>query len=83
MAPRWPADFGQVARRAYAGTMVAYLDAGTGSMLMAAFAGGAAGIGVLFRLYGHRILGVFSKKHREQAVEAFDDLMGTQHSTDT
>ena len=44
--------------------MFAYLDAGTGSMLMAAFAGGAAGIGVLLRLYGHRILGVFSKKHR-------------------
>ena len=33
-------------------------------MLMAAFAGGAAGIGVLVRLYWHRILGVFSKKHQ-------------------
>jgi hypothetical protein len=56
--------------------MFAYLDAGTGSMLMAAFAGGAAGIGVLLRLYGHRILGVFSKKHRQAAEESFGDLMG-------
>lgn len=56
--------------------MLSYLDAGTGSMLMAAFAGGAAGIGVLLRLYGHRILGVFSKKHRQQAEETFGDLMG-------
>lgn len=56
--------------------MFSYLDAGTGSMLMAAFAGGAAGIGVLFRMYGHRIMGVFSKKHRHQAEESFGDLMG-------
>ena len=56
--------------------MFAYLDAGTGSMLMAAFAGGAAGIGVLLRLYGHRFLGIFSKKHRSQAEDTFGDLMG-------
>lgn len=67
-------------REGYAAGMIAYLDAGTGSMLMAAFAGGAAGFGVLIRLYGHRILGVVSKKHREKAVEEFDDLMGTSHS---
>lgn len=62
--------------------MIAYLDVGTGSMLMAAFAGGAAGIGVLLRLYAHRILGVFSKKHRSQAEETFGDLMG-QAPSDT
>ena len=56
--------------------MFAYLDAGTGSMLMAAFAGGAAGIGVLLRLYGDRFLGIFSKKHRSQAEDTFGDLMG-------
>jgi hypothetical protein len=56
--------------------VLTYLDAGTGSMLMAAFAGGAAGVGVLLRLYGHRILGVFSKKHRAAAEETFGDLMG-------
>jgi len=62
--------------------MISYLDASTGSMLMAAFAGGAAGIGVLLRLYGHRFLGVFSKKHRAQAEAAHADLMGTTSSDD-
>jgi hypothetical protein len=57
--------------------MLSYLDAGTGSMLMAAFAGGAAGIGVLLRMYGHRFLGVFSKKHKAQAEEEFHELMGS------
>jgi hypothetical protein len=56
--------------------MLSYLDASTGSMLMAAFAGGAAGIGVLCRMYGHRILGVFSKRHKAQAAEEFGELMG-------
>ena len=56
--------------------MVSYLDATTGSMLMAAVAGGAAGIGVLLRMYGHRILGVVSKKHKAQAEESFGELMG-------
>ena len=60
--------------------MLSYLDAGTGSMLMAAVAGGAAGIGVLARLYGHRILGVFSKKHKAQAEETFGELMGNKIS---
>ncbi len=64
----------------YAGPMLSYLDAGTGSMLMAAFAGGAAGIGVLARLYGHRILGVFSKKHKAQAEDTFGELMGNKPS---
>jgi hypothetical protein len=62
--------------------MLSYLDAGTGSMLMAAFAGGAAGIGVLARMYGHRILGVFSKKHKAQAEDEFHELMGSK-STDS
>ena len=60
--------------------MLSYLDASTGSMLLAAFAGGAAGIGVLARLYGHRILGVFSKKHKVQAEETFGELMGNKPS---
>jgi hypothetical protein len=58
--------------------MFSYLDAGTGSMIIAAFAGGAAGIGVLLKMYGHRILGVFSKKHRLQADEARAQLVGDQ-----
>jgi hypothetical protein len=55
--------------------MFGYLDPGTGSMIVAAFAGGAAGIGVLARMYGHRFLGIFSKKHRAQADEARAQLV--------
>lgn len=57
--------------------MLSYLDPGTGSMIAAAFAGGAAGVGVLFRMYGHRLLGVFSKKHRHQAAAAQAELVGS------
>lgn len=45
-------------------------------MLVAAFAGGAAGFGVLLRIYGHRIAGVFSKKHRAAAEAARSELLG-------
>ena len=57
--------------------MLSYLDPGTGSMIAAAFAGGAAGIGVLLRMYGHRVLGVFSKKHRVRAEETQAELVGS------
>lgn len=56
--------------------MIGYLDAGTGSMIVAALAGGAAGVGVLLRMYGNRFLGIFSKKHRAQAEQARADLVG-------
>jgi hypothetical protein len=56
--------------------MLSYLDPGTGSMIAAAFAGGIAGFGVLLRVYGHRIAGVFSKKHRAQAEAARAELLG-------
>ncbi|MDY7100413.1 MAG: hypothetical protein S0880_04430 [Actinomycetota bacterium] len=55
--------------------MFAYLDAGTGSMIAAAFAGGAAGIGVLVKMYSHRILGVVSPKHRQRAAAARAELV--------
>lgn len=62
--------------------MFAYLDAGTGSVLLAAFAGGAAGITVLGRVYWHRFLGIFSKKHREAAAEATAELVGDRAGDD-
>jgi hypothetical protein len=49
--------------------MLSYLDPGTGSMIAAAFAGGLAGMFVFFKLYWHRFLGIFSKKHRVKAEE--------------
>ena len=67
----------------YGHPMFSYLDAGTGSMIVAAFAGGAAGIGVLIKMYSQRVLGVFSKKHRQQAEEIRAQLVGdTTEETD-
>jgi hypothetical protein len=57
--------------------MLSYLDAATGSMIAAALAGGAAGVGVLLRMYGNRFLGVFSKKRRLEAQRARDELVST------
>jgi hypothetical protein len=57
--------------------MFGYLDAGTGSMIAAAVAGGAAGVAVLARMYGNRLLGIFSRKHRAKADEARAELVGT------
>lgn len=62
--------------------MFAYLDAGTGSMIAAALAGGLAGVGVLFRMYGNRFLGIFSKKHRERARESAAALTGAPDTSE-
>lgn len=56
--------------------MLSYLDAQTGSMIAAALAGGAAGIGVLLRMYGNRFLGLFSSKRRAKADEDAALLVG-------
>jgi hypothetical protein len=55
--------------------MIAYLDANSGSIIVAALAGGAAGIAVLFKLAGHRFLGIFSRKHRDEAAAARRQLI--------
>lgn len=60
--------------------MLSYLDAGTGTMIAAAFAGGAAGIAVFFKMYYHRFIGLFSKKHRLRAEAAQAELLGDEQS---
>jgi hypothetical protein len=45
-------------------------------MVLAAMAGGVAGIGVLVKLYWQRFLGLFSAKHRERAAGVEADLVG-------
>lgn len=55
--------------------IIAYLDAGTGSMILAAIAGGAAGIAVLLKMYWNRFVGLFSRKRRAAAEEARQELM--------
>lgn len=64
-------------------SVVAYLDAGSGSMLLAAIAGGLAGITVLVRLYWNRFLGLFSKRRRAAAEAAQAELMGSGSSPAT
>ncbi len=60
--------------------MLAYLDAASGSVIVAAFAGGMAGIAVLFKMYWNRILGVFSPKRRAEAKKAKAQLTGADDS---
>jgi hypothetical protein len=54
--------------------MLAYLDAGSVSVVLAAIAGGVAGVAVFFKMFWHRILGVVSPKHREKAKQARAEL---------
>ena len=61
--------------------MLSYLDPGTGGMIAAALAGGVAGFMVLVKMYWHRFLGVFSKKHRAQAEEAKAQLVTEAESS--
>lgn len=44
----------------------AYLDAGTGSMIMQLILGGLAGLAVILKLFWHRILGIFGIKKKEK-----------------
>ncbi len=62
--------------------MLAYLDAGSVSVVLAAIAGGVAGIAVLVKMFWHRILGIFSPKHRERAREARAELVGNADEPD-
>ena len=66
----------------YTTGMFGYLDAGTGSMVAAALAGGVAGVAVLGRVYWHRLLGIFSKKHRSAAEETATELVGDRPGDD-
>jgi len=60
--------------------MLAYLDANSGSIVVAALAGGVAGIAVLLKLYWNRILGLFSKQRKEKAAELQDELVAADDS---
>jgi hypothetical protein len=47
-----------------------YLDPGSGSMIASMVAAGFAGIVVVFKTGGRRMLGLFSPKRRRQATES-------------
>ncbi|MCU1496639.1 MAG: hypothetical protein JWM47_592 [Acidimicrobiales bacterium] len=58
--------------------MLAYLDAGTLPLIGAALAGGLAGVAMMLRMYGNKILGLFSKKRRIKAEMAEGELLGVE-----
>lgn len=47
----------------------AYLDPGTGSMLLQVILGGIAAVGVALKLYWHRLMAAFGLRKKEQAED--------------
>jgi len=45
--------------------LLAYIDPGTGSMILQVLLGGVAGIWVILKLFGQRILAFFGKKPKD------------------
>jgi hypothetical protein len=45
----------------------AYLDPGTGSMLLQVILGGAAAVGVAIKMFWHRIVAVFRPRSKDSA----------------
>lgn len=50
----------------------AYLDAGTGSMILQAILGGAAGVAIAGKFYGRRVLRALGIKRGEDQTSAED-----------
>jgi hypothetical protein len=48
---------------------LAYLDPGTGSILLQVIIGGVAGVGVVAKLYWHRLRGLFGLNKKEPQEE--------------
>ncbi len=48
---------------------VAYLDPGTGSMLLQVILGGVAAVGVAIKLYWHKLRAAFGMAKKEQAED--------------
>ena len=46
---------------------LAYLDPGTGSMLLQVVLGGVAAVGVAIKLYWHKLRAAFGMKKKEEA----------------
>ncbi len=63
--------------------MFGYLDAATGSMIVAAISGGVAGVTILLRMYWHRFLGLFSKSQRKAADADAEKLLGKVETTES
>ena len=51
----------------------AYLDPGSGSMLLQLVLGGLAGLAVIAKLYWHRLLGLFGRNAQQEESESEAD----------
>jgi hypothetical protein len=49
--------------------LFAYLDPGSGSMLLQALLGGVAGVAVSIKMFGRRIFGIFTFWKRDEQPE--------------
>ena len=63
----------------------AYLDPGSGSMLLQLVLGGLAGLAVIAKLYWHRLLGLFGmhSQHEESDSEADAASLTTSDPSDS
>ena len=52
---------------------LAYLDPGSGSMLLQLVLGGLAGLAVIAKLYWHRLLGLFGRNVQQEESESEAD----------
>ncbi len=59
----------------------AYLDPGSGSMLLQLVLGGLAGLAVIAKLYWHRLLGLFGMNSDQEQSEAETDSASVTTST--
>ena len=62
----------------------AYLDPGSGSMLLQLVLGGLAGLAVIAKLYWHRLLGLFGRRSPQEESESDMDApsLTTSDSSD-
>lgn len=58
-------------------TALAYIDPGTGSVLIQGIIAAVAAVGVTLKLYWHRIIGFFRRKNRD--TEPADGLAPKSH----
>lgn len=60
----------------------AYLDAGTGSLILQVLLGGLAGLAVAGKLYWHRLLVLLGIRHVTPAAESGEDMPSDGMRTD-
>jgi len=53
-------------------SLLAYLDPGSGSVLVQVLLGGVAGVAVALRLLRHRISGLFRRRQHEETTSTRD-----------